>query len=130
LSETSRDKNDRIIELLEELLKWTKVTAVPKVGEVLAACLPTDQAKLAYYYSDGRSSREVAQASRCAQSSIVGYWKKWSRNGIVQPVAVQRGDRYKKVFDPIDFGIEIPKATTPTQTPQSTTAQESGASGQ
>ena len=120
MPESVPNNDDRIIEVLEELLKWTKVTSIPKVGEVLAASLPTEQAKLAYFYSDGRSSREVAQASGCAQSSIVGYWKKWSRNGIVQPVAVQRGDRYKKVFDLTDFGIEIPKVTqTSTLVPES-----------
>ena len=129
MPEPDREKDDRIIEVLEELLKWTKVTAIPTVGEVLAASLPTDQAKLAYFYSDGRSSREVAQASGCAPSSIVTYWKKWSRNGIVKPVAVQRGDRYKKVFDPTDFGIEIPKATT-TPTPQPETSSESQTDGQ
>ena len=55
--EEERNKQDRMIELLEELLKWTKVTSIPHVKKLLLEILPSDEEKKAYHYSNGQDSR-------------------------------------------------------------------------
>lgn len=47
-------KEDRMIELLEELVKWTKVTSIPKVKELLMGILESLEEMIAYQSSDGR----------------------------------------------------------------------------
>ena len=62
-----------------------------------------------YHYSDGRSSIEVAKAVGLkSHASILEYWKRWGRIGIMDVITVRGGRRYVKAFNLEDFGIEIP----------------------
>jgi len=107
MSDIATTKDDRMVEVLTEILKWIKVTSIPNVRKLLEDTLDTDKAKLAFHYSDGRSSREVSKVSGYTHSTVTSSWKKWFRIGIVEPVGVQRGDRYKKLFALEDFGIKV-----------------------
>jgi len=100
-----------MIELLEEIRKWSRFQSWKEVKEVLLDVLGDDASKLIYHYSDGRSSREVAQYVDRDYGVIVRLWKKWAEIGIVEPFAVQRGTRYKRLFSLEDFGIEIPQVS-------------------
>lgn len=101
-------KEDRMIELLEELVKWTKVTSVPSVKKLLLEILPNPEDKIAYQLSDGKTRREIANQANVSGRTISSWWKKWIRNGIAVPISVQRGKRAKRIFSLDDFGIEIP----------------------
>lgn len=70
------NQNDRIIELLEELVKWTRVTSIPYVKKLLLEILPTLEEKIAYQLSDGkRNSREVADQANISHPTIAKWWK-------------------------------------------------------
>jgi len=112
----SENKSDRIIMLLEEILKWTRFQGWRGVKDVLLDTLNDDISKLIYHYSDGKGSREVATlAGLKSHKTVLNYWKKWAILGIVEPLKVQRGIRYKRSFSLSDFGIEIPKIKTETE---------------
>jgi len=57
----AEDKTDRIIDLLEEILKWIRFQGWKSVKEVLLDTLKDDLSKLVYHYSDGISSREIVK---------------------------------------------------------------------
>lgn len=97
-----------MIELLEEMLKWTKVASIPNVKKLLLEILPSHEEKRAYHYSDGRDSREVAKFSGVGHVSVTRWWKTWVRAGIAKSVSAKRGKRAKHVFSLEDFGIEVP----------------------
>lgn len=40
-----KPKEERVIELLEELVKWTKVTSIPKVREILDELVKSPEEK-------------------------------------------------------------------------------------
>ena len=104
-----------MVELLEELVKWTKVTSFPHVKNILLAILASPEEKIAYQSSDGeRTSRKVADMANVSQPQISKWWKTWIKAEIAEPVSVQRGERAKRIFSLEDFGIEVPviKATT------------------
>ncbi|RLG50242.1 MAG: hypothetical protein DRO00_08995 [Thermoproteota archaeon] len=104
------NKEDRIIELLEEILKWTRFQGMQRVKEVLLDVLKTDKEKIAYHYSDGRGSVEVARlAGFKSHTPILENWKKWARLGLMEPIRVRGGTRYKRAFSLPDFGIEVPR---------------------
>jgi len=109
----SKNEYDRIVKLLEEILKWIKFQGWRNVKGVLLDTLKDDLSKLVYHYSDGRSSRKVADKVNIDYRKVVNYWKKWAKIGIVEPMQVQRGRRYKKIFSLEEFGIEIPKPSKP-----------------
>lgn len=102
-------KDDQgIIEILREILKWIKVTSIPHVKKLLLELLPSDEEKLAYQYSDGRTSREVSRLVGVSHITITRWWKTWIRAGIAETIDVKGGERARRVFSLEDFCIEVP----------------------
>ena len=97
-----------MVEVLEEILRWIKVTSIPRVKQLLLDTLPSDKEKVAYYYSDGQDSRAVSTASGVPFTTVTRWWKRWIRAGIAEAVGAKRGDRAKRIFSLEDFGIEVP----------------------
>src|SRR2546425_3368940 len=126
MSEAASNNQDASLDALREILKWIRVTSIPNVRKLLLETLNDDKSKLAYHHSDGRSSRDVAKAAGCSQATVVSYWKRWFRNGLAEPIGVQRGDRYKKLFELEDFGIGVPSVVQPADI----SSQEGGPPGQ
>lgn len=105
--------DERIVDLLKEILKWTRFQGMLRVKDVLLDTLKKDEEKIAYESSDGRrGSREVAKLAGVSHQTVVNYWKKWATLGIVEPIKAPGGIRYKRSFSLSDFGIEVPKIKT------------------
>lgn len=104
----AKDAKKKEIKLLEEILKWVKFFGWGKVKDVLKDTLKKKKHKLAYHYSDGRSTREVSEKLDVSHVTISNWWKKWAKIGIVESVAARRGTRYQKIFPLEEFGIEVP----------------------
>jgi len=104
--ETS-DKQDKIIELLEEILIWTRLQGVQNAKAVLDDALKIDTLKIAYQYSDGRSSAEISKICGVSGMTVTNYWKRWFTLGIAQPSPKYKG-RFERTFSLEDLGIEIP----------------------
>jgi hypothetical protein len=100
----------RMVELLEEILKWNKVASIPRVRELLLDTLKTPEQKLAYQLSDGRNRTEVAALSNAGSSTVGEWWELWYKIGIADRKAVQGGFRAVRSFSLEDFGIETPKS--------------------
>lgn len=110
MPEEKKDKQDRMIELFEEMLRWIKVTSIPQVKKLLLDILPSDREKIAYHFSDGgRGSQEVAKFAGVSHVTVTNWWKLWSRSGIAEMMSVMGGNRAKRTFSLEDFGIEVPQ---------------------
>jgi hypothetical protein len=109
MPEEKKDKQDRMIELLEEMLRWMKVTSIPQVKKLLLDTLPSDKEKIAYHYSDGRDSRAVSTVAGVHFTTIARWWRTWTRVGIAESVRAKGGDRARRSFLLEDFGIEVPE---------------------
>lgn len=91
------------------MLKWTKFTAIKEVRTVLTNILDTEQKRLIYHLSDGKNGTiEIKNLANIGSSTVIRYWEAWFRVGIVEPIAVRGGIRYKKSFNLEDFGFNIP----------------------
>jgi len=109
MSENGATK-EKTIELLEELVKWTKVTSIPKVKEVLNELVKSPEEKIAYNSSDGeRTTREVAEIAKTNKDTVSRFWRKWIRAGIAEPFSTKGGNRAKSLFSLEDFGIDVPE---------------------
>lgn len=109
----------RSVELLEEIAKWTKFEAIQTAHRVLTENITKDAEKLAYYYSDGRGSVDVAKLSGVSDFAVRSYWKKWAAVGLVTPSTKFKG-RYVRIFSLEDLGIEVPSKRPKPQSEQST----------
>ena len=101
-----------IIKKLDELIFWTKFSAMPTFRALVLDNLRTDVDKLVYQLSDGnRSTREIANMiSRGGRSithvTVANMWHKWSILNLVMP-AGRRG-RYKRPLSLESMGVEVP----------------------
>ena len=110
MNNIAKEKTDRIIELLGEILKWTKFQGWQSLKNVLLSTLNDDISKLVYHCSDGSSSREIAELTPISHVTVVNYWRKWAKIGIVEPIKVPGGGvGYRKMFSLEAFGIEVPE---------------------
>lgn len=109
----SEEKFARMIRLLEEILKWVKLEGVQRAKTTLVDIIRTDTEKLIYENSDGRTSREIAGIAGVSHTTVVNYWNRWARCGIVEEVGSRRGARFRRIFSLSDFGIEVPTRTEP-----------------
>lgn len=103
---------ESLSEKLNELIFWTKFSALPTFRALLLDNLREEIDKLVYELSDGeRSTREIARiVSRGERTlthvTVANMWKKWSILNLVMPA--QRKGRYRKVLSLESLGIEIP----------------------
>jgi hypothetical protein len=97
----------RIIELLEESVKWQRFEGAQLAKKILRDLLSKDADKLVYQYSDGRGTKEIAALAGVSDFTVRSYWSKWNIEGLVVPSQKHKG-RYERVFSLEDFGIEIP----------------------
>jgi len=110
--------NNKIIEILEDIRKWVKFSGWNNVKNVLTENLQSDRDKLIYHLSDGnRGIRDIVSESKSfnmktSYGGVHSLWHKWSKIGIVEPITVGRGERYRKLFLFEDFGIDIPLLTS------------------
>lgn len=105
------DLEERTLDVLEEILRWTKVTSIPQVKKTLESVLSSDEERRAYHHSTGDSSRRVAELAGVGYGTIARWWKKWHRSGLGEMRRVRRGGRFVRSFDLEDFGIPVPPLT-------------------
>jgi len=98
---------EKVIELLREIAKWVRFEGIQRARQVVSEALKKDAEKLAYHYSDGRSSADVAKLAGVSDFAVRSYWKKWVTVGLVVPSAKFKG-RYERILSLKDLGIEVP----------------------
>jgi hypothetical protein len=105
----NKTSEDRMVELLGELVKWIKVTSIPQVKVLLEDLLKTPEEKLAYPLRWKKDNRELSRLSGIDISTLSKDWRKWTRAGIAEPIAVAGGgNRARSLFSLEEFGIEVP----------------------
>lgn len=101
-----------IIGRLNELIFWTRFSAMPTFRALLLENLRTDVDKLVYQLSDGnRSTREIANMiSRGGRSvthvTVANMWRRWAILNLVIPA--ERRGRYRRPLPLESMGIEVP----------------------
>jgi hypothetical protein len=105
--------NEEILRTLKEMLKWLKFSGVKEVRTVMSNTLETEQKRLIFHLSDGnRGIIEIGKLANVGSSTVARYWEAWNRLGLMEPIAVRGGIRYKKSFELEDFGLNIPPSKT------------------
>ena len=100
-------------EKLDELIFWTKFSALPTFVALLKNELRDDIDKLIYELSDGeRSTREIAEliskfGRSVTHTTVANMWHKLSIMNLVMPA--RRRGRYKRAISLESVGIEKPQ---------------------
>lgn len=100
-------------EILAEILKWSRFQGLQQLKAILTETFQKDAEKIIYQNSDGRDSRELATLAGVSHVTVINHWRKWAALGLVEPIRVRGGERYRRLFSLYGFGIELPKTKTP-----------------
>lgn len=96
---------DRAVELLQELLDWTRFAHRGALADTLRDVLSDPRHFKAYAKTDGKcSQREVANAAGLSQPAISNLWTRWRKLGIVR----EAHGRVQHLVNPEDIGLEAP----------------------
>lgn len=97
-------EDQRVIELLEELVALTRFTAREALAMTLEDVLRDPRHFEAYKASDGeRGQKEIAEIAQISQPTVSNLWAKWRRLGLVRFA----GGRAHHLVDPADLGIDV-----------------------
>ena len=101
-----------LINLLSEILKWTRFIGKQQLKALLLDNLTEDVEKVVYELSDGNSLREIERICKengysVSHATIGNYWEKWAPVGIVEPNKKYKG-RYERIVSLKEVGINFP----------------------
>ena len=104
-------ENDRQTQLLEEILKWTRIAALPAVTDHVAPYLDTDAKKRVYHaIADGtRSPRTVEEVAGVSRETAQKLVDEWTDAGLV----VAGSSPPKAVFRLSELNIPTPTLKEP-----------------
>lgn len=116
MKKLEKSEKEELSDILKEILKWIKVSSYGDVKAVLEGTLNTDIKKIIYYLSDGINNQDdIVKIGKVGAGSVSNNWNEWEKLGIGELIPVKRGTRFKRSFNPVDFGIDIPKINTATK---------------
>jgi CRP-like cAMP-binding protein len=96
---------NEMLNVLKEILKWTKIQALPSTRDTLRASLTDSSHRRLYQALDGRKTqKELASSCGLAQPSVSRLVSAWQRTGIAEEISP---GKYRKSFDLVDLGIEV-----------------------
>lgn len=103
----------KLIDLLSEILKWTRFVGKQQLKALLLDSLKEDVEKVIYELSDGKSLREIEKICKdngysVSRGTINNYWDKWAALGFVESSKRFKG-RYERIVSLKEVGIEHPK---------------------
>lgn len=104
--------NEKIIQLLEEILKWTRFKGRREAKETLLSILDDDAKKTVYQLSNGRSSPKIADIVKAHPTTVRDYWKEWLVLGIVE-IHPDYKKRCRRIFSLDELGIDYLKNPNP-----------------
>lgn len=110
MTKLEKSEKEELSNILKEILKWIKISSYGDVKTVLESALNTDIKKIIYYLSDGINNQDdIVRIGKVGAGSVSNNWNEWEKLGIGELIPVKRGTRFKRSFNPIDFGMNIPK---------------------
>ncbi|MFQ5884599.1 MAG: winged helix-turn-helix transcriptional regulator [Thermoplasmata archaeon] len=95
---------ERLLEVLEDILKWTRFSGIEGLRKVIEAL--DDQDKLIYHYADGnRTTREIAERVASSQPTVSRRLQELEKRKLVT-----KNDRNRwEHIAPLSFlGLEVP----------------------
>jgi len=101
------EESGRIEELLEEIVRWSRIAAVPVVRGWLEPVLTTTEERKAYQASVGATRHEVASAAGVSDGTVSNYWNRWKQ---AHPPIVREGawkGRVERLYDLAEMNIPI-----------------------
>jgi len=102
---------------LDLLLRWTRFAGMQQLRMILTQNLTRDIEMVIYELSDGeRTTRDIARLAGVSSATVINYWKRWSKVGIVEPSEKRQG-RFQRICSLGEVGLTVPPILQAGETP-------------
>jgi len=104
------ESSESLILKIDELIKWTKLIAKPRIRELINQNLESELEFAIYELSDGlKSTRDISTilSRKVSHTAVSNNWQKWRKLGILEPSTKYKG-RYGKICSLEELGITTP----------------------
>lgn len=108
---------DPSLPVLQELLAWTKVQALPAARAALQQTLQKPDHRRVYQASTGAASTAISKETGVSDFTVREVWKRCFRTGLMREDPKVPG-RYLRSFDLEDFDMAPPKAVAKVSPPE------------
>lgn len=95
-----------LVRLGREQLKMLRFLALREIRRSIEENVKTDQHKLVYENSTGKSMREVGKLSGVSHAAVGALWEKWAPLGIV--TETDQPGRYERLCGLREVGLDVP----------------------
>jgi hypothetical protein len=114
--------DDRIEELLEELVAWARFANREAIVATWGRVLDDEKHLRAFELTDGtRTQGQVATGSGLSQPTVSGLWQKWRRLGLAR---VDPNGNVRHLARPTDLGVVVPGASPRASAPRRPSTQD------
>lgn len=97
---------EEIIERLDKILFWLEFSGKKELKKFLLENLTEYQEKILYQKCDGlKGLDDLTKEVKIGRKTILDYWEKWVKLGIMKKSPVRGGERGVRLFDLIELGI-------------------------
>lgn len=103
-------ENNENKEILTEILKWQKLQGIRTLRDILPSILDDDKKIKAYEMTNGKTAtKEIAKPLGISKDVVVGWWREWFSQGIVNKVPQKGGGHplCEKIVSLKDIAISI-----------------------
>jgi hypothetical protein len=105
-----QSKESRLEKLMEEAIILLRIFTKPEIASRLNSALNTDELKLAFHHSDGKTTKDIEELTGIKKDRMTNLWKQWTSLGFGEMISVKGGNRFVRSISLEDFGISIPKS--------------------
>lgn len=103
-------ENNKKDEILSEILSWQRLQGIRILRDIIPSILDDDKKRKAYEMTDGKkSTKEIAKPLGVSKDVIVGWWREWFSQGIVNRVPQKGGGHplCKKIISIKDIVMDM-----------------------
>jgi hypothetical protein len=116
--------DEKVIELLEVLVRLTKIANFDAIKKSIESTLDNDSKKKAFILTGKKSRDEICDILSMSPSTLRDLWQDCFKKGLVK----KEGRSYKPLIDLGEYGLipedfDIEKASGKTETKEETTAK-------
>ena len=120
MNQSEKTPEVRQVELLEELVRWTKVANYDKLYNILRTELKTDRQRFIYQATGDKTQPQICKEYKISPKKVTALWKKWEQRGLLER---EKSGKYKRLFDLKGFEL-LPKKKTQSEMPLNTEKEE------
>jgi hypothetical protein len=108
MADVPQDALARLVEVVEDQLRWQRAAVLPQVRQTIATALNTKAKRQAYEMHDGQTKgTDISKAVGTSKQNLSGWTRDWRDLGIAYDVRVEGCSRIRHLASLRSLGLDL-----------------------